>query len=227
MIPRSQTQIPYDIYQAASAGTEKLAKIDKKALRKLLNVLASTIGGSGDELVRALVALDDVGGVLSTKSQQISALLRNTDKLSGILASSGGDIDALLARSSEVLDTLARRRASLRSLLAATQGLAGNLGTLVQVSRGSVRLGVRDLSSILTLAEEEMGSIDEALAEFERAQRLFAQNTRFGKFIEGHVCAITTEDTCVPYGSPQAAGLPIKGTQPSPSPSVSPILRAP
>ena len=48
VIPLEQTKVPFDIYQAASEGTATLAEIDKKALRQLLNVLATTVGTSKD-----------------------------------------------------------------------------------------------------------------------------------------------------------------------------------
>lgn len=218
VIPLEQTKVPFDIYQAASEGTATLAEVDKKALRKLLNVLATTVGTSKDELRRVLVAVNDAGSVLGQKSAGISKLLSNSKDVTRILADSDSDIDGLLVRSADVLGTLADRRANISSLLAATQDLAQNLGTLIQVVRGDISLGVRDLDSILLLAEGELGTIEKAIEELGVAQELFAQPNQFGRFIEGHICALTTEDTCVPDGSAEVPGLPIQGTQPSPSP---------
>jgi phospholipid/cholesterol/gamma-HCH transport system substrate-binding protein len=219
VIPLEQTKVPFDIYQAATEGTAVLAEIDKKALRGLLDVLASTIGTSKEELRRVLVAVNDAGSVLGKKSAGISKLLKNSDEVTRILADSDQDIDGLLVRSADVLGTLADRRANISSLLAATQDLADNLGTLIQVARGDISLGIRDLDSILILAEGELGTIDRAIKELGVAQELFGQPNIFGRFIEGHICALTTEDTCVPDGSAEIPGLPIQGTQPSPTPA--------
>ena len=218
VIPLGQTKVPFDIYQAASEGTATLAEIDKEALRQLLNVLATTVGTSKDELRRVLVAVNDAGSVLGEKSSGISKLLKNSKDVTRILADSDSDIDGLLVRSADVLGTLADRRANISSLLAATQDLARNLGALIQVARGDIALGVRDLDSILVLAEGELGTIEKAIEELGVAQELFAQPNQIGRFIEGHICALTTEDTCVPEGSAEVPGLPIQGTQPSPSP---------
>lgn len=218
VIPLDQTKIPFDIYQAASEGTSTLAEIDKKALRQLLNVLATTVGTSKEELRRVLVAVDDAGTVLGKESAGISKLLRNSKDVTRILADSDQDIDGLLVRSADVLGTLADRRSNISSLLAATQDLAQNLGTLIQVARGDISLGVRDLDSILLMAEGEVGTIEKAIKELGVAQELFGQPNQFGRFIEGHICALTTEDTCVPHGSAENPGLPVQGTQPSPSP---------
>ena len=219
VIPLEQTKVPFDIYQAASEGTATLAEIDKKALRQLLNVLATTVGTSKDELRRVLVAVNDAGSVLGKKSAGISKLLSNSKDVTRILADSDQDIDGLLVRSADVLGTLADKRANISSLLAATQDLASNLGTLIQVARGDISLGVRDLDSILVLAEGELGTIEKAIKELGVAQELFGQPNQFGRFIESHICALTTEDTCVPDGSAEIPGLPIQGTQPSPSPA--------
>lgn len=214
VIPMSHTKIPFDIYQAANEGTEVLAQIDKDALRDLLNVLAGTLEQAGPELRRALVGLSDLGDVLGPKSAQISRLLRNLNKVSGTLALSGTDLEGILDNSAEVLGVLAERRETISTLLAATNDLGRNLGTLVQVARGSIEVGVRDLNSLLIAAESELDTIELALEELPIAQKLFAQSGQFGRFIEGNTCAVTSEDTCVPDGTPQHPGLPVHGTQP-------------
>jgi phospholipid/cholesterol/gamma-HCH transport system substrate-binding protein len=216
VIPMSHTKIPFDIYQAANQGTEVLAEIDKDALRDLLDVLAGTFERSGPELRRALVGLSDLGDVLGPKSAQIGRLLRNLNKVSGTLALSGTDLEGILDNSAEVLGVLADRRETISTLLAATNDLGRNLGTLVQVARGSIELGVTDLNSLLIAAESELATLERALEELPVSQKLFAQAGQFGRFIEGNACAVTSEDTCVPDGTPEDPGLPVHGTQPSP-----------
>lgn len=215
VIPKSQTSIPYEIYQAANEGTDVLERIDKRALRGLLNVTADTVGASKEELRSALVGVDRVGGVLGKNSDQIRELLKNANRLSGILATNDQDISGVLAHSAEVLKVLADRRATTHTLLAATNDLGRNLGLLIQAARGDVAAGTRDLTSVLTTVRGELDTIDRVLGQLGLSQRLLAQSAQFGRFLEGNACAITTEDTCVPEGSPEDPGFPIKGTQPT------------
>jgi phospholipid/cholesterol/gamma-HCH transport system substrate-binding protein len=217
VIPIDQTRIPFEIYQAATEGTEVLQDIDKHALRRLLRVLGKTVGASKEEFARALVALDDATEVLSPKSADISRLLRTTKKVTGTLAGSDRDIEGILDHSANVLGVLAERRENVSSLLAATNDLARNLGLLIRSARGSVQLGVRDLNSILVLAEGELATIEASLKELGIAQELFGRPFRFGRFGEAHICAVTTADTCSPKGSPASPGLPVHGIQPLPS----------
>lgn len=218
VIPMDQTTIPFDIYQAATEGTSALEEIDKDALRDLLDVMAGTFEGSGDELRRALVGLDEVGRTLGEKSPQITRLLKNLKEVTGTLDAGGADLGGVLDRSAEVLGTLASNRSAISSLLVATEDLGRDLGTLIQVARGSLQLGVSDLDSLLAAAEEELGSLEKALSEIAISQRLFAAPGGFGRFVEGNACAVTTADTCVPDGSPTDPGLPVHNVQPSPSP---------
>lgn len=218
VIPLSQTRIPFEIYQAATEGTEVLEDVDKQALRRLLRVLSKTVGVSGDELARALVAVDDATRVLSPKSGDITKLLRTTRKVSGSLGASDRDIEGILDHSAEVLGVLAERRATTSSLLAATNDLARNLGLLIRSARGSIQLGVRDLNSILVIAQGELGAIEAGLEELGVAQELFGRPFAFGRFGEAHICAVTSEDTCARRGSPSSPGLPVHGIQPSPPP---------
>jgi phospholipid/cholesterol/gamma-HCH transport system substrate-binding protein len=215
VIPIGQTSVPFEIYQAATEGTRTLEGIDKEALRDMLDVLGGTIGESKEELSHALVAIDRAGKVLRPKSAGISRLLRNLQKVTGTLAASDEDIGGILDEGGEVLETLARRRRTLSSLLAATNDLSANLGLLVEVSRGHVQNGVADLDSILITAEGELRTIEKALDELGIAQGMFAAPLRHGRFVEGHACAVTSEDTCVPDGSPEKPGLPSRGTQPT------------
>lgn len=215
VIPMDQTRIPFEIYQAATEGTRVLEEVDKEALRELFAVLGSTIGESKEELSQALVAIDRAGKVLEPKSSEISRLLRNLEQVTGTLAASDDDIGGILDEGADVLETLAERRRTISSLLAATNDLAANLGLLIEVSRGSVQAGVGDLDSILLMAEQELGTIEDALDELATAQSMFSQPLKFGRFVEGHACAITIEDTCVPNGSPERPGLPTRGQQPT------------
>ena len=214
VIPKSQTRIPYEIYQAATEGTEVLEEIDKESLRSLIEVLGQTVDVSKEEIGRALESLDEAGSVLADKGPEIRRLLRSTQQVTRTLAAGGADIEGILTEATDVFGVLAERRATTSSLLAATEDLANNFGLLIQVARGSVELSVSDLNSILIVAAGELRSIDTALAELDTAQEMFGRPGGFGRFIEGHVCAITTEDTCVPSGSPQDPGVPLKGTQP-------------
>ena len=218
VIPRSQTSIPFEIYQAANEGTDVLQGIDKASLRRMIRVLARTAVGSKEELGRAVVALDRATGVLAPKSKNISALLRQSRSVTETLAESDADVDGLLQRGASVLTVLAERRQTISSLLAATKDLALNLGLLLRNARGSLQLATADLDDILLAVESETASIDAALAEFGTAQEMFGRPLKFGRFVEGHVCAITSEDTCVPQGSPEAPGIPIHGQQPEATP---------
>jgi phospholipid/cholesterol/gamma-HCH transport system substrate-binding protein len=217
VIPRSQTRVPFEIYQAATEGTAVLKGIDKRSLRKMITVLSETVGASKDELARALTSLDRAGTVLSDKSPQITALLRSTKDATDALAAGGEDLSGTLKRAAEVLEVLADRRATTSSLLAATNDLAGNLALLIRAARGSVSSGVTDLNSILIAAQDELDSIEVALDELGTSQRMFGTPLTFGRFTEGHVCAVTSEDTCVPQGSPENPGLPVHNVQPPPS----------
>ncbi|HEX2294495.1 MAG TPA: MlaD family protein [Actinomycetota bacterium] len=214
VIPLDQTSVPFEIYEAASEGTAVLAEIDKRALRELIEVLDETVGASKEELGRALDAVGDAGDVLARNSAPLKRLLRESAELTGTLSASGRDIDGILVRSADVLDVLADRRAAISSLLAATEDLSENLGVLIRASKGSIEVGTADLNSILVLATAELETIERSLAELGTAQEMFGQPLRFGRFVEGHVCSITSADTCRPDGSPEDPGLPSHGVEP-------------
>lgn len=219
VIPLDQTSVPYEIYQAATEGTRAIEEINKEALRDLVSILAKTLNVSGEELGDALTSVDEAGAVLKTKNAGIRKLLVNTSDLSGTLAESGDNIEGLLERATEVLGTLADNRRTTSSLLAATNDLTENLALLIQTARGSIRVGAGDLNAILTSVDTELDTLDAALEEFGVAQELFGQNIKFGRFIEGTVCSLTTANTCIPEGSPEDPGLPQKGSQPENEPT--------
>lgn len=214
VIPLDQTSVPFEIYEAANEGTAVLEAIDKQALRELIEVLDETVGASKEELGRALDAVGDAGQVLARNSAPLERLLRQSAELTGTLSESGSDIDGILLRSAGVLEVLAERRATISSLLAATEDLSRNLGVLIRVSKGSIEVGTADLNAVLALASGELGAIERGLAELGTAQEMFGQPLRFGRFVEGHVCSITSADTCVPSGSPDDPGLPVHNTEP-------------
>ncbi len=217
VIPVEQTKVPFEMYQAANEGTAVLEEIDKQSLRRMIDILGRTVTGSKEELGRALVALDKAANVLEPKSKDISALLRHSRDVTLTLAEEDQDLEGILSRGANVLETLASRRENLSSLLAATNDLTLDLGLLIRQARGDVNLGVADLNTLLAGLEGETAALDAALAEFGTAQEMFGQPLTMGRFVEGHACAVTTEDTCVPSGSPTDPKLPVRNTQPPPS----------
>jgi phospholipid/cholesterol/gamma-HCH transport system substrate-binding protein len=214
VIPMSQTEIPFEIHQAATQGTAVLQEIDKPALQRMLSVLAGTVDVSKQELRRALTEVSRATAVLDANEQGISDLLRNTRRVTGTLAQSDDELEGILSSSADVLGVLAERRSTTSSLLAATDALSADLGLLIQLVRGDVQVGAADLNLVLAAVEDELASVETAIAELGTAQEMFAQQLLFGRFVEGHICAITTEDTCVPSGSPEIPGIPVKGQQP-------------
>jgi phospholipid/cholesterol/gamma-HCH transport system substrate-binding protein len=218
VIPKASTDVPFEIYQAATQGTATLEKIDKAALRDLIDVLGETVGATKDELARAFGSIENVGEVLDDKGPEISTLLSNLDDVSETLATKDKNLDKLLVKGADVLKLLANQRQEISSLVATTSDLGKNLGLLIQAARGNIELGVNDLNDILLLLEGEIDTIGAALDELPVAQEMFAVPADFGRFIEGTVCAVTSEDTCTPHGSPDEPGLPIEGQQPGTEP---------
>jgi phospholipid/cholesterol/gamma-HCH transport system substrate-binding protein len=214
VIPLDRTSVPFEVHQAAREGTDVLEAIDKRALRKMLGVFSGSIDVSKEEINEALVALDDAGRVLGTKSAGISRLLKNLDKLAGVLARSDEDIEGVLSGGADVLGVLAERRQTTSSLLAAADDLGETLGLLLRIARGSIQVGAADLNTILLSAEGELASIEAAISELGIAQEVFARPLQFGRFTEGGVCAVTSADTCVPNGTPYEPGFPVLGRQP-------------
>jgi phospholipid/cholesterol/gamma-HCH transport system substrate-binding protein len=214
VIPLQQTKIPFEIYQAANEGTAVLAKIDKKAVRRMLDALTDVVGTSKEELRAALTGVDQAGEVLSGKNDDIARLLRNLNDVSGTLAGGREDIGGILQRAGVVLETLAQRRQTIHTLLAATEDLTKNLAALIETARRPIEAGTADLNGLMLVLQEELDTIEVALEELPVAQSMFARPLAFGRFVETHICAATTEDTCVPGGTPSDPGLPSKGTQP-------------
>jgi phospholipid/cholesterol/gamma-HCH transport system substrate-binding protein len=141
-------------------------------------------------------------------------LLRNLNDVSGTLAGGREDLGDILRRASVVLETLAQRRQTIHTLLAATNDLTVNLAELIQTARRPIEAGTTDLTGLMIVLQEELDTIELAIEELPVAQSMFARPLAFGRFIETHICAVTTEDTCVPEGTPRNPGLPSKGTQP-------------
>lgn len=223
VIPLSQTKIPFEIYQAANEGTAVLADIDKRAVRRMLDVLTGVVGDSKEELRAAFSGINRAGRVLSTKNEDIGELLANLEDVSATLSGGRGDIGNILQRSSRVLETLAERRKTIGTLLAATDDLSKNLAVLLETAGQPIEEGTEDLSTLVLMLNQELDTIAAILDELPRAQEMFARPLAFGRFVETHVCAVTTEDTCVPYGTPTNPGFPAHGTQPESASS--PALR--
>ena len=216
VIPRSQTSVPFEIHQAATEGTAVLGEIDKKALRRMIVVLSDTLRVSRDELRTAVTSASRATDVLDDKGGEITTFLRSAEDATKTLADGSDELQGILSRSAEVLGTLAERRETVSSLLAATNDLSRDLTILIRVASGSISTATADLDTLLLAVEGELGTIDRAMEDLGLAQEMFGQPLSFGRFTEGHVCAVISADTCFPPGSPIDPGLPRHGIQPEP-----------
>jgi len=214
VIPSDRTRVPFEIHQAATQSTDVLRRIDKSALRRMIVVLGDTLDVSKDELRAAIVSARRATDVLGDKGTEISSLLQSAEDATATLAAGSDDIQGILSRSADVLGTLAERRATISSLLAATNDLSRDLALLIRAAGGSIGTATADLDVLLLAVEGELGTIDRAMEDLGLAQEMFAQPFSFGRFTEGHVCAVTSADTCFPGGSPIDPGLPRHGIQP-------------
>jgi phospholipid/cholesterol/gamma-HCH transport system substrate-binding protein len=195
-VPLAQTEIPFEIYQAANGAVDLLTNVNGKLLNESLKALAKITTDPDRNLAGTLKGASKVLGTLGSKSGSLETVLAKGDQILESLDASIPDIEMIIRQSNVVLEVLARRRSVVQSLLKNTAELAGQLGGLLRDKRPDLDTILNDLHSTLAVVDANLGQLEEALRLIGPSSEAFARIVYRGRWAA--VCIDAIQATALP-----------------------------
>lgn len=179
IIPLTRTSSPYTLTDAVSDSTTDFAGTDTDTLNRALDTLSATLDqiapqlgpafdglsrlsrsiNSRDETLRELLKhATDVTAILSKRSQQLNALILNTDDLLGVLVDRREAIVDLLARTSAVAKELIRLVADNEKVLAPTLEKVNTVTAVLEKNRDNIAKALPGLRKYLIANNEGLSN---------------------------------------------------------------------
>ncbi len=189
-IPVSRTTTPYDINQALSNLSTTVTEIDTEQVEKSLEVLTDAFENTPQSVRTTLRGLTDLSRTISTRDDDLAALLKSTSQVTRTLADRNAEFDHLIDDGGALLDELAQRRDSVRAMLRGTAALGVQVRGLVQDNQRQLRPALIQLDRVSAILQANQDHLDAALRKLGPYYRVLTSAMGNGRWVDAYVCGL-------------------------------------
>ncbi|MGW5456560.1 MCE family protein [Nocardia sp. NPDC003979] len=116
-IPRSNTDVPYDIADVVQVGTPKFEALDTKKLAASLNTISGELGDSPQLVAQALDSVGALAKVVDKRKGEVDSLLKDLDRVTQLLADNRNSVLLVITQGEAIASRVMERQNLLRQLL--------------------------------------------------------------------------------------------------------------
>ncbi|MFC4123890.1 MCE family protein [Nocardia rhizosphaerae] len=116
-IPRTNTDVPYDIADVVQIGTPKFEELDTKKLAASLNTIDSELGDSPELVAQALDSVGALAKVVDRRKGEVDSLLKDLNRVTQLLADNRNSILLVITQGEAIANRVMERQNLLRQLL--------------------------------------------------------------------------------------------------------------
>jgi phospholipid/cholesterol/gamma-HCH transport system substrate-binding protein len=202
-IPMGRTSVPYNLQDVLEGGTENLGALDADVLADALTAMSETLSASAGDIGPALKGVARLSEVVTTRSSQVSQLLKSARSVSDQLSESSDDIVGLMEQTNLVVAEVTARREAIHRLLVETTGLSDALTAIVTQTREDLKPALQDINLALESLNKEDKALKRVLEVMAPAVRYVANATGNGPFVDlfAHDPAFPADDQLCALGS--------------------------
>ncbi|MET9212680.1 MULTISPECIES: MCE family protein [unclassified Nocardia] len=116
-IPRSNTDVPYNIADVVQVGTPKFEELDTKKLAASLNTINSQLGDSPELVAQAIDSVGALAKVVDRRKSEVDSLLKDLNRVTQLLADNRNSILLVITQGEAIANRVMERQNLLRQLL--------------------------------------------------------------------------------------------------------------
>lgn len=193
-IPLDRTTTPFSVTDALLGTGDELTSIKTKQLTKAIRTVSAAIDPAAPQVRTAATGLSTLSRAISRREAEVRTLFRQTHQIASTLAGRTTDLVTLIDNSSLIAQTLAQRQQVIRSLLHTTADLTRTIQDVIHDNQARITPGLKDLEAVLTVLEQNQGSLDESLRLLAPYLRYFVNLTGNGRWFDGTVAGLVPID---------------------------------
>ncbi|MFI6871092.1 MCE family protein [Nocardia sp. NPDC050406] len=126
-IPRSNTDVPYNLADVVQEGTPKFEALNTQKLAESLNVINQQMGDTPELTVQALDAVGALAKTMNDRKDDVDQLLKDLDKVTTILGDNRNSVLLVITQGEAIANRVMERQTLLKSLLDNIATLSGQL----------------------------------------------------------------------------------------------------
>ncbi|WP_327087720.1 MCE family protein [Nonomuraea sp. NBC_01738] len=183
-IPPARTSVPYEIMPAVGDLSRSAARIDTKAVKQAMDVLAQTVEGSSAEIGSSLSGLSRLSRTVASRDDKLRELVRHAESVTGLLAGRDRELRGLIGDGDLLLKEIMARRAAIHSLLTNTVLLSAQIDGLVADHRTTLKPALRQLRDFVAILRRNEAGLDRSLSLLAPFSRQFADAVGNGRWFD-------------------------------------------
>ncbi len=186
-IPLSRTVSAYDVVDAFSQLTTTVQQVDTKQLADALNTISADFQNTSADVKASLDGLSRLSRTIASRDAALQQLLTHADSVSGVLSERSDQLTALINDGNLLLQEIEARRAVIHELLVNTSSLAVELSGLVADDRAKIGPALDNLHAVLALLQREQKNLDQGVKMLAPFVRVFANNLGNGRWFDTYI----------------------------------------
>ena len=187
VIPIARTSSPYSLTEAVSDLTTNTAETDTATLNQSLDTLASTIDQIAPHLGPTFDSLKRISESINSRDKSLTQLLGSASKVTGILSQRSQQVNALILNTNDLLAVLVERRNAIVTLLSNTSAVAQHLSGLVADNEAQLAPALEKLNSVTAMLENNRDNIAKALPGLAKYQITQGETVSNGAYYNAFV----------------------------------------
>jgi phospholipid/cholesterol/gamma-HCH transport system substrate-binding protein len=179
VIPITRTSSPYSLSDAVGELTTNIAGTHTDTLNQSLDTLADTLDQVAPQLGPTFDGLSRLSQSLNNRNGSLAELLKTAADVTGIFSERSQQVNALILNSNDLLAVLNERRYAITSLLANTSAVSRELTGVVADNEQKLAPALERLNAVTAMLEKNRDNLTKmlpGLAKYEVTQGEIVSN---------------------------------------------------
>lgn len=233
-IPLQRTTAPYELPTALSDLANTISGLDTGQLNHALSTLAQTFENTPTHLDAPLKGVARFSDALGRRDEQLRQLLAHANQVTGILSQRSDQIVALVHDSNALLAQLNSDSSALDSISGNVSSLARQLSGLVNDNVG-LRPELDRINGVLTMLDNHKADLQKSVKLLSQYSLSLGESVSSGPFFNGYIANLLPGQLVQPFidaafsdlGLDPATALPSQLTDPQVGQPATPPLPVP
>jgi phospholipid/cholesterol/gamma-HCH transport system substrate-binding protein len=198
-IPLSRTVSPYQLPDALADLSRTISGVDTNQLSDSLATLADTFADTPDDLRSAVQGVTRFAATIDTRDEQLRTLLANAAKVTGVLAKRTDQIVALVHDTNALLAQLQTQSAALEHIWTNISAVSQQLKAFIGENKQQLRPALDKLNGVLTIVDNRKGQLQQAVKLLNKYAMSLGESVSSGPFFKAYVANLLPGQFVQPF----------------------------
>jgi phospholipid/cholesterol/gamma-HCH transport system substrate-binding protein len=198
-IPQSRTTSPYQLPDALADLSRTISGLDTNQLSDSLSTLADTFADTPDDLRNAVQGVARFAATIDSRDAQLRTLLDNAAKVTGVLATRSDQIVALVKDTNALLAQLRSQSAALDHVWTNISAVSQQLKAFIGENREQLRPALDKLNGVLAIVDNRKGQLQQAVKLLNSYAMSLGESVSSGPFFKAYVANLLPGQFVQPF----------------------------